>query len=140
MARRMVTRFGMSDLIGLMAVGDSEQEVFLGRELMQRREISEHTAQQVDQEVKRLLDEAHDRARVVVEANRDLLERIAQALLERETLDRDEIYLLKEGKELPPMEVPGEPLVPPREEEGTWTRLRPGTAAAPTPSPRPAEG
>ena len=52
MARRMVTRFGMSDRIGLMAVGDSEQEVFLGRELVQRREVSDYTAQQVDEEVK----------------------------------------------------------------------------------------
>ena len=110
MARRMVTSFGMSDLIGLMAIGDSEQEVFLGREISQRRQVSEHTAQQVDQEVKRFLDDAHDRARVVLEQHRDLLERIALALLERETLDRDEIELLNEGKELPPPPVEPEEL------------------------------
>ena len=104
MARRMVTRFGMSDMIGLMAVGDSEQEVFLGRELVQRHQVSEHTAQQVDQEVKRLLDEAHGRARVVVEENRDLLDSIAEALLERETLDRGEIEGLARGEPLPPLE------------------------------------
>ncbi|RMH13159.1 MAG: ATP-dependent metallopeptidase FtsH/Yme1/Tma family protein, partial [Gemmatimonadetes bacterium] len=107
MARNMVTRFGMSDVIGLMAVGDSEQEVFLGRELVQRREISEHTAQQVDQEVKRILDEAHGRARRILEEHRDLLERIAQALLERETLGHAEIEALDRGEPLPPMEIDG---------------------------------
>jgi cell division protease FtsH len=104
MARRMVTRFGMSDIIGLMAVGDAEQEVFLGRELVQRREVSEHTSQQVDQEVKRFLDEAHERARGVVEQHEDLLEAIAEALLERETLDREEIKSLASGDPLPPLE------------------------------------
>jgi cell division protease FtsH len=104
MARRMVMRFGMSDVIGLMAVGDADHEVFLGRELVQRRDVSEHTAQQVDQEVKRLLDEAHGRARSLVEANRDLLEAIAEALLERETLGRGEIESLARGEPLPPLE------------------------------------
>ncbi len=104
MARRMVTRFGMSDAVGLMAIGDSDHQVFLGREMTQKRDISEHTAQLVDQEVKRILDEAHHRARAVLERQEDLLERIAQALLERETLDRTEIGLLDEGKPLPPVE------------------------------------
>ena len=108
MARRMVTRFGMSDRIGLMAVGDSEHEVFLGRELVQRREVSEHTARQVDKEVKRILDDAHARARDVIEDNRELLETIAAALLDRETLDGDEIGMLVEGKELPPLVVESE--------------------------------
>ncbi len=112
MARRMVTQFGMSEVIGLMAVGDSEHEVFLGRELVQRREVSEHTARQVDTEVKRILDEAHERARTILEKEQDLLQRIAEALLERETLDREEIQLLAEGKPLPPLEkliIPGTP-------------------------------
>ena len=108
MARRMVTRFGMSDRIGLMAVGDSEHEVFLGRELVQRREVSEHTARQVDEEVKRILDDAHARARGVLDENRELLESIATALLDRETLDGDEIQLLLDGKTLPPLVVDAE--------------------------------
>ena len=102
MARQMVTRFGMSDVIGLMAIGQADQEVFLGRELVQRREISEHTAQQVDQEIKRVLDEAQERARSIVTEHKDLLERIAQALLDRETLDSVEISLLDNDEELPP--------------------------------------
>jgi cell division protease FtsH len=113
MARRMVTSFGMSEVIGLMAVGDSEQEVFLGRELGQRRQVSEHTAQQVDQEVKRFLDEAHTKARHVLEEHHALLEAIALALLERETLDRGEIELLAQGQALPPLDVAGESLNPP---------------------------
>jgi len=111
-ARRMVTQFGMSDVIGLMAVGDQEHQVFLGRELVQRQAVSEHTARQVDTEVKRILDEAHEKAREILESEMDLLERIAEALLERETLGRAEIQLLADGKPLPPLEklsIPGAP-------------------------------
>ena len=103
MARQMVTRFGMSDVIGLMAIGQANQEVFLARELVQRREVSEHTAQQVDQEIKRVLDEAEERARSIVTEHKDLLERIAQGLLEREALDSVDIGLLDAGEELPPL-------------------------------------
>jgi cell division protease FtsH len=103
MARRMVTTFGMSEVIGLVAVGDSSQEVFLGRELGQRRTVSEHTARLVDQEVKAMLDRAHAKAREVLEEHKDLLETIAQTLLDRETLDREAIDLLASGGVLPPL-------------------------------------
>ena len=101
MARRMVTQFGMSEAIGPMAVGDAEQEVFLGRELTQRRGVSERTSEHVDEEIKRILDEAYVRALKTLEENRTLLERIAEALLERETLDREEVDLLAAGMPLP---------------------------------------
>jgi cell division protease FtsH len=101
MARRMVTQFGMSEAIGPMAIGDSEQEVFLGRDIGQRRQVSEQTAQLVDSEVKRLLDDAYEKAREILRAHEDLMETIALALLERETLDREEIDLLAAGQELP---------------------------------------
>ena len=132
MARRMVTRFGMSDRIGLMAVGDSEQEVFLGRELVQRREVSDYTAQQVDEEVKRILDEAHSRARGIVGENRELLADIANALLERETLDSSEIQLLVEGKALAP-------LTSDFDAEQRSLEL-PGSAAKPAAKPHPGLG
>jgi cell division protease FtsH len=106
MARRMVTSFGMSEVIGLVAVDESEHEVFLGRELSQRRQVSEHTQRIVDQEVKRIIDAAHEKARTVIEENRDLLEAIAQALLDRETLGREDIELLEMGEPLPPMPEP----------------------------------
>jgi cell division protease FtsH len=114
MARRMVTSFGMSDVIGLVAVADNEQEVFLGREIVQRRSVSEHTQRIVDEEVKRILDEAHTTAQQVIGVNRPLLESIAQALLERETLDRDEIELLARGEPLPPLPVLLEEEAPPK--------------------------
>jgi cell division protease FtsH len=100
MARRMVTQFGMSDVVGPMAVGDAEQEVFLGREIVSRRHLSESVAEKVDAEVKRLLDEAYHQAMHTLRENRTLLSTIADALLERETLDRDEVLLLARGEPL----------------------------------------
>ena len=106
MARRMVTAFGMSEVIGLVAIGEAEHEIFLGRDISQRRIVSEHTSRLVDQEVKRILDEAQEHAREVLEANKALLESFAQALLERETLDREAIQTLERGEQLPPLELP----------------------------------
>ncbi len=111
LARRMVTQFGMSDRIGAVAIGDREQEVFLGREFGQRREVSESTAELVDAEVKRLLDEALSRARTILIEHRDFMERVAVALLERETIDRDELALLADHQPLPPRPLP--PVPPP---------------------------
>ena len=96
-----------------MAVGDKEQEIFLGREFAQRREVSERTAQLVDDEVKSLLDEAYRRAHTLISQNRALLERVANALLERETLDREDLELLRQGKPLPPLPSPAAPPPPP---------------------------
>ncbi len=143
MARRMVTSFGMSDVIGLVAVADNEQEVFLGREIVQRRSVSEHTQRIVDEEVKRILDEAHAKAQQVIGANRELLESIAQALLERETLDRDEIETLARGETLPPLpiivdDVPPRPVKPPAAPEKAPRGF--GLAGGEGPLPGPAPG
>jgi len=102
-ARRMVTQFGMSEKIGMMAVGDREQEIFLGREFSQRREVSERTAQVVDDEVKHFLDEAHENARRILTEHRALLDEIAAVLLDRETIDREDLDLILRGKPLPPI-------------------------------------
>src|SRR5260370_699138 len=101
-ARRMVTQFGMSDAVGPIAVGDREAEIFLGREIVQRREISERTAELVDNEVKRILEGAFERAKAIISEHRDSLDRLARALLERDTLDREEVDLVFAGKPLPP--------------------------------------
>ena len=105
-ARRMVTQFGMSDRIGPIAVGDREAEIFLGREVVQRRETSERTAEMVDDEVKRILTAAYEHARVILTEHRVGLDRLAAALLERETLDREDVVLVIEGKPLPPRASP----------------------------------
>jgi cell division protease FtsH len=110
LARRMVTQFGMSEKVGPMAVGDADHEVFLGRELVQRREVSQETARLVDGELKRFLDEAYHRAVQTLQENKDLLESIAEALLERETLDREEIAALAQGRPLPPLELDSSPV------------------------------
>src|SRR5216683_810581 len=110
-ARRMVTQFGMSDAVGPIAVGDREAEIFLGREIVQRREISERTAELVDNEVKRILEGAFERAKAIISEHRDSLDRLAHALLERETLDREEVELVMAGKPLPPQVSPSDPKV-----------------------------
>jgi cell division protease FtsH len=112
MARRMVTQFGMSDVVGPIAVDEQEGEVFLGREVMQRRGVSERTAELVDTEVKRLLGEAYERARGILVEHRDALDHLASALLERETLDREEVELVVAGKPLPPVRVAPPPPPP----------------------------
>jgi len=102
-ARRYVTQWGLSDAVGPVAITENSQEVFLGRDFGQRREVSEKMAELVDAEVGRVLNEALERARATLIENRDLLDRLALALLERETLGREEIDIIMAGRELPPM-------------------------------------
>jgi cell division protease FtsH len=106
LARRYVSQWGLSDAIGPILVGDNEQEVFLGRELTSRRQVSERTAQQVDDEVARVINEAYNRATETLTKHRDLLDQIAAALLERETLTREDIAILEKGEQLPPRQDP----------------------------------
>ena len=112
LARRYVSQWGLSDAIGPVLVGDNEQEVFLGRELSHRREVSEKTAQMVDAEVARLLTDSYNRARQTLHDNADLLHAIAGALLERETLTAEDIEILVRGDKLPPRKLPGPPPAP----------------------------
>ena len=102
LARAMVCEYGMSRL-GPLAFGKKEEQIFLGREISQHRDFSEETARQIDLEVRRIIDEAYQSAHSILEANKDPMHRIAAALIERETIDAEEVRLLFEGKELPPM-------------------------------------
>ncbi len=136
-ARRYVSQWGLSDAIGPILVGDNEQEVFLGRELTSRRQVSERTAQQVDDEVSRVINEAYNRAVDTLTTHRALLDSIATALLERETLTREDIAILERGETLPPrQEPPTTPAVPAstpvREPEA---RRVPPVIGGPEPSP-----
>jgi cell division protease FtsH len=118
-ARNMVCEWGMSEL-GPLAYGKKEEAIFLGREIAQHRDFSEDTAVQIDKEVKRIVSASYDRARNLLSSNRDVLERIAQALLVREVIDAGEVKLLMEGKPLPekprtpPPQAPPAPSVDPK--------------------------
>jgi len=100
LARRMVCDFGMSDL-GPLAFGKNQQEIFLGRDIATQRDFSEDTAIKIDQEVKKFVMTGYQRARDTLTSNREILMRIAEALLVREVLDASEVKLLIEGKALP---------------------------------------
>ena len=104
-ARRMVCKYGMSSL-GPVSYGDEGGDVFLGRDFTARKDYSEFTAQLIDTEVAELLNRLYDEAKQLLEDNRDKLEVIAEALLERETLDRADLAILMRGEELPPLPTP----------------------------------
>ncbi|MFZ0818714.1 MAG: ATP-dependent zinc metalloprotease FtsH [Candidatus Acidiferrales bacterium] len=110
-ARQMVCDWGMSEL-GPLSFGKKEEAIFLGREIAQHRDYSEETAIRIDSAVKNIVTNAYTRARATLEANRDSLERIAQALLVREVLDGNEIKLLIEGKPLADKPSPTPPTPP----------------------------
>ncbi|HMI52501.1 MAG TPA: ATP-dependent zinc metalloprotease FtsH [Candidatus Saccharimonadales bacterium] len=119
-ARNMVCEWGMSEL-GPLAFGKKDEAIFLGREINQHRDYSEDTAIQIDKEVKRLVSGGYDSAKQILSNNRETLERIAQALLEREIIDANEVKMLMEGKPLPekirippPPPFQGSPTVDPK--------------------------
>ncbi len=137
-ARQMVCEWGMSEL-GPLTFGKKEEAIFLGREIAQHRDYSEDTAILIDREVRRIAGQSYERARTIMETHRDALERIAQALLEREVLDSQEMRLLIDGKPLPEKPVapavqaqpaPAEPQAAPRPEP----RVVPGLAKGEKPA------
>ena len=135
-ARRMVTEFGMSREIGPMSVGEREEEVFLGKEIGHRYEVSERTAELVDAEVKAILDRAYETCERVLGENRELLDAIADALLERETLDGEQVRKLAEGEALGrPPEPPGPADAPASDGGSDPGRDRPEEAGGGEPSP-----
>ena len=100
LARRMVCEWGMSDKLGPLTFGKKEEQVFLGRDLGQRRDYSEKTAIEIDDEVRRIVTENHERARHVLLANLEHLKAIAEALLEFETLGPDDLDVLMRGERI----------------------------------------
>lgn len=94
MARAMVTRLGMSDQLGQMVYGQKEELIFLGREISEQRDYSEAVAEQIDVEVRRLVDEAYRQAKTILTQYRDKLEKVAEHLLEAETLTREEFEII----------------------------------------------
>ena len=105
LARAMVCEYGMSSL-GPLTFGKKEQEVFLGREIGQARDFSDDTAKQIDEEVRKFVDAGYSSAYTILDTHHDIMHRMAEALLERETLDAAEIKLIIEGKELSAVRSP----------------------------------
>jgi cell division protease FtsH len=107
MARAMVTQFGMSDRLGMVQYGDDDEFVFLGRDMARTKVYSESTAQEIDVEVKRIIDESYKQAKDIITANLDKLELIAKSLLEYETLDGQQVEeIVRTGKFTPPPPAP----------------------------------
>jgi cell division protease FtsH len=91
LARRMVMEYGMSDRLGPMRYGQAEGEVFLGRDYVRGQDFSDEVASIIDEEIRKLITRAHDEARTILTTHRDALDRIADELMERETLNADEV-------------------------------------------------
>lgn len=127
-ARKMVTEWGMSPAMGPLTFGKKEEQIFLGREISQHRDYSEDTAIRIDQEVKRIVEEGYNHAARILEENRNTLVRLAEALLEYETLDIIEIEAIIKGQPIKPRTgVPSDP-----DPEGTATREKePGSSPRP---------
>ncbi len=104
-ARKMVCEWGMSDAVGPLAIGETGEEVFIGREWVQNKNFSEDTARLVDAEVKRVVETARNTCRELLQGNIKFLHAIAEALLERETISGDDIELILQEKPLPPLEI-----------------------------------
>jgi cell division protease FtsH len=98
MARAMVTQFGMSDKLGPLAYGENQEEVFLGHSVTRTQNVSEATAEDIDAEIRRIVDECYDRARTILTENMDVLHKVAGALLEYESLTGEEIKGLIRGE------------------------------------------
>jgi cell division protease FtsH len=125
LARAMVTRYGMSEKMGPMTFGQKEELVFLGKEIGEQRDYSDAVAQEIDEEVRGIVHEAYERAKEVLVQHREELDRIAQKLMEVETLDADEFVALFEGTD-------GEPETPPSPPSAGHER----PAAQPAPEPQ----
>ncbi|MCD6350856.1 MAG: ATP-dependent zinc metalloprotease FtsH [Armatimonadetes bacterium] len=138
LARRMVTEYGMSDELGPLQYGKKHGPIFLARELSEERNYSEDVARMIDEEVRRIVETSYDRAKEILESHRDKLEALAQALLEHETLDAEQVAALVEtGKlpEEPPAAIPSEAQQEPGEQpqpEAEQTP-RPGLSGPPLP-------
>ncbi|HEY8288778.1 MAG TPA: ATP-dependent zinc metalloprotease FtsH, partial [Acetobacteraceae bacterium] len=137
-ARRMITEWGMSDKLGMIAYGDNSQEVFLGHSVTQSKNVSEATAREIDAEIKDIIDRAYSKARRLLTENVEELHRLARGLLEHETLSGDEIRTVLRGEPVI-RKVVDEP-APENRRASVPTTGRPAAppqAGGPAPAPQP---
>jgi cell division protease FtsH len=138
-ARSMVTRFGMSDKLGPLTFGKREDMIFLGKEITSSKDYSEATAQLIDMEVREMIERAHEQALQLLRANLDKLHLLANTLLERETIDGDQMDRVLRGEVLAPAPRPSELDAPPPSASAPVTQAEePGLGGLGEPSPRPA--
>ena len=137
-ARKMVKEYGMSERLGTVALGHKEEMVFLGREIGEQKNYSEKTAEAIDEEIRKLIDEGYARAAEIITVHRDVLDRLAAALIQLETLDVDNLDRIFRGE--PPIEggtpagtrraSPSEPIQRERPQVHPIPRLVPGSASS----------
>jgi cell division protease FtsH len=113
MARRMVCEFGMSPNLGPLTLGRRNGPVFLGRDFHEDRNYSEEVAAKIDVEIRNIVDSCYDSAMRLLTENRDILDRIVNVLLEKETIGAEELDRLINGEPEPPSLTPSEPPTPP---------------------------
>jgi cell division protease FtsH len=127
----MITRYGMSERLGPRVFGSNPQQPFLGRELGDEPAYSQELAQEIDEEIHRLIEEAHQRARTVLRTHQETMHRLAKILIEQETIERDQFEQL----------LHGEPEPPPQPKDGPRRQpnpTHPRRKRAPKPQPSPA--
>ncbi len=110
LSHRMVCEWGMSEKLGPMTFGKREEHIFLGREISRSKDYSEQTAITIDEEVRRIIEGCYERATNLIRSNIDKLNAIAEALLERETLDKDDVDAIMRGEKLAPSQKPVTPV------------------------------
>jgi cell division protease FtsH len=135
LAKAMVTRWGMSDKLGPLAYGDNEEEVFLGHSVTRTQNMSEETSRMVDAEVRKFVEDAYAQARQILTDHNDDLHRIAQALLEYETLTGEEIRALLRGEEIDRPDDTPAPTAPPTKPRTVPSAGRGPRGASPEPQP-----
>lgn len=128
----MVTKWGLSDAMGPISYDENEDEVFLGRQVTQHKHVSDETHRQLDKEVRRIIDDAYNEAKLILEENRDKLELMTEALMRYETIDARQIDQIMQGQEPDPPEdwnESGEPPAPDSDDDD------PGTEPTGQPAP-----
>jgi cell division protease FtsH len=141
-ARHMVTHWGMSEELGPMSYGENQQEVFLGHSITQTKHVSEATAQMIDSEIRKIVDEGYSSAWSIISNDLDKLHDLANALLEHETLTGDEIGAVLRGDPMPkstgPSDVPPSATAPSGKRGSVPTTAPPkDTPGGMEPSPQP---
>ncbi len=144
-ARHMVTQWGMSDELGPVGYTENQQEVFLGHSVAQSKNVSEATAQKIDQEIRKLVDAGYERARQILTDHYDQLDAVAKSLLEHETLSGDDVNMIMRGEPLPERRPDPKPEPKPTQPQPTGRRGSVPTTARPAhrpirPSPQPGAG